>query len=527
MTHWNILKKTALLGTEKMPLAIETLPFSVQKAIENIDKSDPEGLFLKASAMLFAYSKAGQSAAKVTLPEFSLMADETQRVCANDVKMLWKKVLDNEPFNVYLYEYLIDKCIDNQLIVSDDLLVDVLSKSTKKLLPKVHQVVGVRGKWLSQFNEAWQLKVLEEKQSVWEEGKPTERKEFFSRLRTENPEEALALLWQSWENESAKDRKDLLALLAINIATTDESFLNEKHQELTASKANQKPVTLETIQLINELRLMIKNSAFGQTVFEELKNCIEKKKGILNAIGLGGSYQLNLPKQETNFWNGNYMNQTFGFDKISSQKGVSETEYWLGELLRIVHPNYWIEFFEGDVKRMISFFADAENVRKKDKPAYVYSLSQAMQMADSEQIKIFLENTTKSEIKWVELLNRLDNATQEQFLMQYFELNLASIKTLIANDIQNNWSLVFSRLVVQTLFKEMQGSNYYYLFSDKDFINRLARKLAVKTKDMVLPLEKELQQDWQKNYWVSHFAEPIIKQLEIKEEIEKISSYPS
>lgn len=522
MTHWNILKKTALLGTEKMPLAIETLPISVQKAIEKADKNDAEGLFLKASAMLFTYSKAGQSAIKVTLPELSLTADETQMVCSNEVKVLWKKVLDIEPFNAYLYEYLIDKCIDNQLIVSDDLLVEVLGKSSKKSLPKVHQVVGVRGKWLSQFNDAWQINTPDEKQSIWEEGKPAERKEYFRRLRAENPEEALVLLQQSWESESAKDRKDLLALLAVNISALDEPFLNEKYQELTASKANQKPVTLETIQLINELRLMIKNSVFGQTIFEDLKSCIEKKKGLLNAIGLGGAYQLNLPKKETDFWNGNYMNQTFGFDKLSSQKGVSEMEYWLGELLRIVHPNYWIEFFEGDVKRMVSFFADAENVRKKDKPAYLYSLSEAMQMADSEQIRLFLENTAKSETKWTDLLNRLDNATQEQLLMQYFELNVATIKTLIANDIQSGWSLSFSGFVLQALAKEMQGSNYYYLFSDKDFINRLARKLATKTKDMIPKFEKELQQDWQKNYWISHFAEPIIKQLDLKEEIEKI-----
>lgn len=522
MTHWNILKKTALLGTEKMPFAIETLPIAIQKAVEKADKNDAEGLFLKASAMLFTYSKAGQSPIKVTLPELSLSEDENQTICPNEVKMLWKKVLDNEPFNTYLYDYLIDKCIENQWVVADDLLVEVLNKSSKKTLPNVHQVVGVRGKWLSQFNEAWQIKMPDEKQSIWEEGKPAERKEYFSRLRTEKPDEALVLLQQSWENESAKDRKDLLALLAINLSENEEVFLKDKHRELITSNASQKPVTLETIQLINELRLMIKNSAFGQAVFEEVKNCIEKKKGILNVIGLGGAYQLNLPKQETRFWNGTDMNQTFGFDKLSSQKGVSEMEYWLSELLRIIHPSHWIEFFEGDIKKMVTFFTDAENIRKKDKPAYLYSLSQAMQIADSEHIKVFLENTAKSETKWIELLNSLDGPTQEQLVMQHFDLNVATIKTLITNDIQSGWSVAFSQFVLQALLKEMHGSNYYYLFSDKDFINRLARKLAIKTKDSIALLGQGLPQDWQKNYWISHFSEPIIKQLDIKEEIEKI-----
>lgn len=523
MIYWNILKKTALLGTDKMPLQTDFLPKSIQQILEKTDKNDAESIFLKASTLLFTYTKAGESLQKITLPDLALNEVETQVFCPNEATVTLKKIIDSEPFNVYLFQYFLEKCIDKQWVMPESMLLPLLNTATKKNLYKVHQVLGVRGKWLTQFNENWQLPTPKSYENVWQEGKPADRKEYFAQLRKEKPNETLLLLQQSWESESAKDRKDLLAILEDQLSAEDELFLNEKYTELTANQTTLKPVSLETVQLINKLRLKIPNSEFGKSIFEQIKLRIEKKKNLLSAIGLGGNWQLNLPKEEILFWNGTEMNQTFGFDKLSSQKGISDAEYWFSELLKILNPNHWLQFFEHDVKKMVNFFADSENSRKTNKPAYRNALSIAMQMANPIEIETFLKEISTTSIFPIDLIKQLDTVSQESLIPQYLTLNLEMIKQLSSLNIEIEWSKPFSEFILKNLLTEMQGGNFYYLYSDKDFILRLSKKLAIQTQQFIPTLENELSDEQRKNYWNTHFVDPILKQLELKEQIEYIN----
>ena len=328
MFHWELLKKTALLGTERHPLATEALPASIQGILSKSNKNDAEGYFLKAAAVLYNYNRAGKNPAKITLPNLALEDAETSTYCPPKTVALWKKVLDLSPANPYLLELLLQNCHQKQWVLTDDLLVNALNNTPKQLLPQLHLLLGVRGKWLTQFNESWQITDASLSITQWEEGKIAERKAYLSELRLQNPAEALSLLAQAWPSESAKDRKSLLSTLKIGLSANDEPFLEEIHNELTKNLTSPKPVTLETIHLINELRLSIQGSRFGKEVAEQMTKCITKKKGLLSAIGFSSAnYQLQLPESETSFWNGDEMNRRFGFDKLSSQKGVSDSEY--------------------------------------------------------------------------------------------------------------------------------------------------------------------------------------------------------
>lgn len=525
MFPWELLKKTALLGTDKMPLTPENLPTSIQEILSKSAQNDPEGFFLKASVLLFTYGRAGQNPTKITLPDLALSETETQPYCPPEIVSLWKKLLDSNPFNPYLLEYLMVQCQTKQWVLTEELLVKVLTATPPPLLPKLSPILGVKGKWLSQFNDAWQIPTTTVSKTQWEEGKPLERREYLMQVRQKNPSEALALMEESWPNESAKDRKSWISVLKVHLSPADEPFLDQIHEELTQNPPPLKPVTLETLHLVNQLRLSIKGSKLGTEVAANITKCIKKKTGLLSAIGLTqNNYHLQLPESEVDFWNGDEMNHRFGFDKLSSQKGVSDAEYWLYSLLCLLHPSFLIDFFEGNPQRIVHFFVNAQAGRASHSPAYLYAISEAMTFASPAEIKAFLELAKPTDIKASALLPFLKWSDQESLLLNQLELTFSLVKSSASDNSHQNWSRSFSKAVLQALIKEVQSTTYYNTFSDKDFLCRLGRKLHVGTKEFIFQLQNELPQDWQRHYWTNHFAEVIFKQLEIKEEIEKITA---
>lgn len=520
MSYWNNLKKSALLGTEKMPLQAELLPPSIREILDKTNKNDQEGYFLKAAIMVMAYEKAGQSPENVILPEFRPAEQETQDFCSNEAVFVLKTIIQAENFNVFLFDKFLDKCIERKWVLPENILVEVFNKTPAKNLAKVHEIIGTRGRWLTQFNESWQMqeKVLDPK-TIWEEGKPSERKALFVKLRAESPSEALELLKQSWEQESANDRKEFINQLVTNISIADEDFLNEKYEELSASKANQKPVTLEILRSINLLRVMIHGSKLGQMIFQKLTFYIEQKKGFL---GIGNSTKIEFPKNEDDFWNGNNMNQLFGFDKLSSAKGISDAQYWFGELVRYLHPQYWLDFFNNDIKRTIAFFKDTKTDKQKDQTTFLFQFSHAMQLATSTQIADFFDELSSDakSTNWIDLIQKLPTQTKEKIIIQNISLDFHSVKELMK--IQNeDWSDNFSHLVMKALVSEVQKNNPYVL-SEKDFVNRLSSNLSLKIKDNILNFANSFTHDWQKNYWQQTFSENLLRQLDIKEAISKI-----
>lgn len=521
MTIWNELIKNALLGTEKLPLQEAILPDSIRNILDKTDKQDPEGLLLKAASLTWTYTQAGQSPMQFVLPDIAPSPDETQDFLSNDAISVLKKLITAEHFNPYLFELFLDKCIENQWVLPENTLVSVLNISNKSLQSKIRKVLGKRGEWLTQFNETWQWSAPQNNDFlIWQEGKPTERKEAFARLRKQQPNEALELLVTSWEQESAKDRKDFVNLLAINLSNADEGFLNTASEALTQSKSSQKPVTIEILQAINLLRLKIHKSSFGMQVFEQISSYIRQKKGLL---GFGTSLKLDLPQNEDTFWNGSMLNLSFGFDKLSSIKGVSDAEYWFSEFVRQLHPHYWIDYFGGDFKKVLSFFSSADGMTKKDKSLFLYPFSEAMHLAETPLVEIFFEvmNQQIKEVKWNHLIKRIPRENQEFIIKKHLVLDIQSLKNYLLEDTIYEWRDDFSRYVVKQLAQEMQTNSYYGL-SDKDFIHRLSRKLFPKMEDILLDAGKIITQEWQRNYWENTFVAYLLIQLQLKEEINKI-----
>jgi hypothetical protein len=194
----------------------------------------------------------------------------------------------------------------------------------------------------------------------------------------------------------------------------------------------------------------------------------------------------------------------------------------LGEFVRYFHPQYWLDLFENDFKKIIVFFKDAESGKQKDKTSFLYQFSHAMQIADSTQIISFFDAlpADSKDINWIDLVQKLPAQTKEKIIIQNVSLDFQSLKELMKTSTED-WSDNFSHTVMKALVSEMERNNYYAL-SEKDFVNRLGRNLSLKITNNIIDYGKSLSQDWQRNYWQSTFSESILKQLDLKEEISKV-----
>jgi hypothetical protein len=217
MNSWNQLVNSALLGTEKMPLQEHLLPTIIKNKLKNANQNDREGLFLQAVSLLWTYNRAGKESEDLNLIQIENAPEESLEVCPSEAQSVFKKMIENENAKVALLEVFLDKMVEKQWIISPNLLRSLLDEGVKikdkKLRNKISQVIGERGKWLLQFNEAWQYIHPVSAEELWQEGKTSERVEALTEIRQKEPQKAIEMLKITWENESARERKSTCLLL--------------------------------------------------------------------------------------------------------------------------------------------------------------------------------------------------------------------------------------------------------------------------------------------------------------------------
>jgi hypothetical protein len=230
------LLSTAIVGTAQSGNSDLQTGTALDELIQHLPVDDKERRILLAAAAWGAYRQAGQCASSVS----SLPASAPEEPASMSVLA-----------RTYVLELLLEKR-------DDDLLLEALRRMQKhhrylpyKLLPHIMDwgqkdkarrdiliaVMGERGRWLSQFNKNWSwadVRYLEGEQlgreqveTIWQEGKLTERVVVLKWLREHEPELARQWLEMAWKKEKAEARSSLLKQFAINLTMTDELFLEQ------------------------------------------------------------------------------------------------------------------------------------------------------------------------------------------------------------------------------------------------------------------------------------------------------------
>lgn len=509
--YWNHLKKTTLLGTAKMPLHLEALPEPIQQAIVKTPTKDAEEIFLKASAMTLLYEKAGALHEKVALPNQAFTKTETLAYCSKNIHAIWQGFLNEAKPNEYLVAYLLKLCTQNQWLIRDNLIVPLLNKFFPRFKAKLYPIIGKKGRWLTQFNPNWQDTILID--NVWTEGKPSARKLYFSKLRKEKPQEALALLQASWGSETGRDRKDFLMEFFHNLSSHDLDFLENILAELRQIK-NPKPIITETIRIANRLKLGIYGSDETNQIAQYMAEVLPKYTEPNSTKPVNSA-----------FWEETQLRDTIGIEALSPYKGVSDELYWLSEILTFLHPQYIIDYFDNDMRALTQKLGatpeGATPMGATPDGLLLNVFAQNMKLATPEQIYTFLSHCDYSKCSWLSLVPYLEIEQQEQILMKSDAINLASLKEFVLSNPEQEFSVKFSNYVLSILASVIiHPQNYYALSYEHDLMNALGRSLSTRIlKYLDIPHEK-LQTEVHKNLWTHYVVSPLKTSLYFKEMIQ-------
>jgi hypothetical protein len=231
-TLWATLTTTAMLGTERRSLPNVLLAEPFTTLLTQLDADQPEQQVLGATAMAFAWRRAGWQAlkAETSLPASSPV--DRLPTCSSVAERHLATLLGGRA--VLLPEWL-ELCATQRQRVPHHLLAELLEHGSNnpQLQSAIVAVIDQRGQWLATQNPAWSyvavraasdLTVLRQ---LWETETGTARIGVLRTIRGSDPALARELLLATWKSEQAAQRTALLETFATNLSSDDELLLEK------------------------------------------------------------------------------------------------------------------------------------------------------------------------------------------------------------------------------------------------------------------------------------------------------------
>src|SRR5262249_44489792 len=124
------------------------------------------------------------------------------------------------------------------------LLPTALAEADTSVRAALAPVVGERGRWLAQLNDAWQWaarpplpadQLPPDAEAIWDEGSFADRCLVLKKLRAIDPAQARDWLAEVWAKEKAEQRAELLQIFDIALHPADEPFLEQALDDRSAA----------------------------------------------------------------------------------------------------------------------------------------------------------------------------------------------------------------------------------------------------------------------------------------------------
>lgn len=340
---WQILLKTALLGTSRQTLAIHSELAALQTYLTQLypngslpSQENKEVAFLSTVSLVSQYRHIEQSGSfpALAIPPADTQTDLTE-ISAESTLHLKQLLADNE-IQILLEEWL--TLTRAQKRRAPALLIPTLFKLAEQniaIRPLISAVVGQRGHWLAAQRPEWKrlLSLAPESDisnpAIWEEGSLPQRVEYLRLLRQNQANFGRETLQKVWKQEDAKTRLALLETLAEQLQAEDEDFLESCLDDRA------KGVRELAAQLLGGLP----DSAFLKRHHARLYAwCkIEKPSGILDKLRQKKpTLTINLPE----VWDKNWLRD--GIEEKPPQ-GKGKKAFWLEQALSYIPVQTWQE----------------------------------------------------------------------------------------------------------------------------------------------------------------------------------------
>lgn len=483
MQFWDNIIQTAMLGTKRKQVTADELPGALSDAVTvitgntNIDKEEQ---FLQIVSLAFNYRQSGVQPLhkEVVIPQAPA---EEKPYCTSRASMVLKDILDEDANS--LLQLWLQLCSRKGQLMLPYLLPVLLDKATqqKKLRTLVEDCMGKRGEWLCTFNESWNFTAAETEEDHWLTGKPEQRKEVLEQLRTTNP--ALARQWiqETWSQENANSKAELLKAFNVNPEAKDvewlESIITEKSQKVKD-------------EALNILR-QIPSSSIIQHYWQLVRESVKLKKESA-FLGLTSKNVLTIQVPEG-------INEV-GIEKISNQKEFTDEEFILYQLVGYIPPHFWEEYLQSSPAEILQLFGRHKTSAKLI-PAIVIATGR---FKDLTWAPLF---TADKERHYVSLLPLLSDTERDAYLLRNFEQIIDMVIPFLTQENTREWTLPIARAVL----KHTAANSYQY---NRSFYNRYIHFIPVEIAaelDNFLPTEAYQQHTWRTN------ADYIRKLLQLKQ----------
>jgi len=486
MRAWEHIINTAMIGTDKPMPGNPEIPGEVAAVVDIIEADellDKESKYLQKAALVYNYRQCGFT----PLQKHDLLLNkaeaETRPYCSDTAAGVLNAILHED--NLLLMELWLTHCSKSGLLALPNVLPAILDKAQKDAALQLLVVAcsGNRGAWLSRLNPVWGYFSVLPEEELWQTGNPEQRAKVLSNTRQSDAQLAREWLQQTWEQENAASKTELLKLLRINAGPDDlpwlESLITEKGQK----------VKDEVMALLKQ----IPGSSIVKQYEDILSRSVMLKKekamlGMMTKISISLKLQASIDES---------IYKT-GIEKLAGPKsGITDEQHVLYQLIGAVPPSFWEKQFEATPAQVVEYF---------DKYASVMTgaLANAVSQFNADDWIPYLLNHDSF---YPDFINKLPLPERDKYLLRSLNKGVPNVIHTALNCNQQ-WGTEFARVAMQ------QMANHPYEYN-RAFFNRYIKLIPTEIISQLEKLEAKdinMQSAWGKN------REHLIKLLGLKQQ---------
>ena len=470
MESWNHIINIALLGTDKRMLKKEELS-EIAELFGTSNDSDKEEFFLQSAALVYNFRQCG--VVPMHREEISIsQAEKEEKTYANQ---LAHRVLYDilETGSTSLFHFWLNQCKQSGKIVQPEIISNLFEKgmTNKSIRPLIYDCCGKRGEWLLQFNAEWKYVDTSTDEELWQTGALEQRKNILAHIRKNDAAKARELLHETWPQENAASKTELLQQIGINPTSADLPFLEEA--------LNEKSVKVKETAV--EILKTIPTSSIVQRYWKLLQPFIELKKE-KTLLGFSSKMVINfLPIKEVD----ESIYKT-GIEKLSSDKKISDEQFLIYQLLSSIPPSFLEEKTDLGKEDLIRSIENSSNGRY-----FISAIGRAaIRFKDLKWLRNIL--ALKDISFYVEALNILPQKEAGQYAIENLQGDTAYQIIQTVSEFTSEWSAEFTKAILK--FAAINPYQYH-----KGFYNEIIHLLPVAVigeLEKCTPQEEHLRTMW-------------------------------
>lgn len=438
-TLWNEAVTAAVLGSESHPVAL-TRPSGALGELLGAWLDDPAQNFLSIAATLSLYCSAGRLPAVLPAATLAPCEPDDRSPCRPAASARLATLLEHH--TDLLLEWLEALRPTGQRI-PEELLPEVLDWGHRhpEHLTRLLPTLGKRGVWLAGHHPAWAEIALAawvenasptEIETTWGTGNRAARRLLLESLRQQATPLARHLLAATWEEGSAEERTELLAVLETGLGPQDEPFL-----EATLDDRSK-----EVRRVAAGLLARLPASRLVQRQVERARPLLSWKAG-----GLLRKAQVEVALPES-------------CDKAMQRDGVEpkppprlkmgEKAWWLAQMLKTIPPVTWSRAWGQRPAAIL----EAVPAEWRDL-LHESWITAAAHNADLDWVEALLARYPAS----AELLEALPAGHREPFVFDRIQNQPPLEGMAVARAYRHPWSARLTRAVVGRLYRYYQNGD--------------------------------------------------------------------